>query len=122
MSILLAAFAGMSAAPDVTPNAVNWGNITGATSGSNANQTLSGTSLSITVSLSLSAPGSFEYSLAGGAFEAYVAPFVVDSVTGQTLRWQCSTDPGIPISGTATVTNDTDAGATLDTFTFNLTG
>lgn len=125
MSILLAAFAGMSAAPDVTPNAVNWANITGATSGSNANQTLSGTSVSITVSVSKSPAidvGIIEYSLAGGAFTTYSAPFVVDSVTGQTLRFQVSTDPGIPASATVTVTNNTDGSVTLDTFTYSLSG
>jgi hypothetical protein len=38
------------------------------------------------------------------------------------LRWQATTDGGIPASGTVTVKNDSDGGATLDTFTVTLSG
>ena len=126
MSLLAAVFASMSGttAADVTPNAVNWGNITGVLSGTNANQTLNGTSASITISVTKSPifdVGIIEYDLNGAGFVEYTAPFVVDSVTGQTLRFQVSTDLGAA-AATVTVKNDTDGGATLDTFTYNLSG
>ena len=107
---------------DVTPNAVNWGNISGSTSGTNANQTINGTSGSITISASQVGGYDLEYSLDGAAFTAYTAPFSVNGLAGQTLRWQASTDGGIPASGTVTVRNDSDASAVLDTFTVTLSG
>ena len=108
---------------DVTPNAVNWADISGATSGTNANQTINGTSVSITISAEITG-GAFNlnYSLAGGGFTAYTAPISVNGLAGQTLRWQASTDPGIPASGTVTIRNDSDGSATLDTFTVTLSG
>jgi hypothetical protein len=115
-------FGGKSSAPDVTPNAVDWGNISGATSGTNANQTISGTSGNITISRTYVGAAEISYSLAGAAFTPYTAPFSVNGLAGQTLRWQATTDGGIPASGTVTVRNDSAGGATLDTFTVSLSG
>lgn len=115
-------FGAKSAAPDVTPNAVNWGNISGSTTGTNANQTINGTSGNITISMTYVGAAVIQYSLAGGAFTTYTAPFSVNGLAGQTLRWQATTDGGIPASGTVTVRNDSDGAAVLDTFTVTLSG
>lgn len=122
MSILMAAFAALTGGADVTPNAVNWGNISGTTSGTNANQTVNGCSTSITISMTYVGGADIEYSLDGAAFVAYTVPFSVNAQTGQTLRWQATTDGGIPASGTVTIRNDSDASAVLDTFTVTLSG
>ena len=104
---------------DVTPSAVNWANI-GPTSspGSNANQTISGIDTTISISASLSGPGNLFYDLSGAGFVAYTAPFGVTN--GQTLRWQVTSDLG-NVTGTATITNDSDGSATLDTFAYDVT-
>lgn len=123
MSILLSLLAALGNS-DTTPNAVNWGNIGPvATSGTNANQTITGCDRSITLSASGVGVGvTLQYSLAGGAFATYSAPFSVDAAAGQTLRWQVAAIlPGTQ-TGTITVTNDSDGGATLDTFTYSVTG
>jgi hypothetical protein len=121
MSILLAVFGALSSATaDVTPNAVNWADISG-TSGPgsvNANQTINGIDTTITISASNSGPGTLLYDLNGAGFVAYTAPFGVTN--GQTLRWQITSDLG-EVNGTITVTNDSDSSTTLDTFTYSVT-
>ena len=102
---------------DATPNAVNWANVSGASPQSNANQTISGCSVSITISATNSSVGLLRYSLAGAAFTNYTAPFSVNAVAGQTLRWELG---GVG-SGTITVINDSSGGGTtLDTFTYTV--
>jgi len=118
VSILLAAFGAMGSSVDVTPNAVNWANITGSTSGSNANQTIDGISSSISVGASLTGSGILSYSLNGAGFTAYSTPVSVSN--GQTLRW--TVDAVFATNGTVTVTNQSDGAITLDTFTYDLTG
>lgn len=105
---------------DVTPNAVNWAAVSGVSPQANANQTVDGCSRSITLSAVNSSSGTLKYSLAGGAFTAYLAPFSVDAAAGQTLRWQVESAIGTK-TGTVTVKNDSDGGTTLDTFTYNVT-
>ena len=123
MSILALAAAGIAGGvpPDVTPNAVNWANITSASSpAANANQTINGCSQSITISISNTGSGFAQYSLDDGAYVNYTVPFSVDALTGQTLKWQFSSAIGT-VTGTITVINDSDGGATLDTFTYDVT-
>ena len=126
MSILLAAFGAMSTTTvDVTPNAVNWANISsGTASGVNANQTVNGCGTSITLSVAVSGasptPPVVEYSLDGGGYVTYSTPFSVDAATGQTLNFRVTgLTPGTN-TGTVTVTNDSDGSATLDTFTYSV--
>lgn len=119
MSILRAAWAAMapSAAVDVTPDAVNWADISGSGFAANANQTISGIGTSISIGASLSGSGILSYSLNGGSFTAYSTPISVSN--SNTLRWQV--DSISAVSGTVTVTNQSAGGATLDTFTYNIT-
>jgi hypothetical protein len=121
MSILLAAFGAMGAPADVTPNAVNWADISSATSpAANANQTIDGCSTSITISITNSGSGIVEYRLDSGSYVTYTVPFSVDALTGQTLNWQVSAVAG-QVTGTITVINDSDSSTTLDTFTYDVT-
>lgn len=119
MSILMAAFAALGAGADVTPNAVDWANVSGASPQANANQTISGIDVSITISLSDSGGFSgFEYRLDSGSYVTYSVPFSVND--GQTLNFRV---PGLipgTNAGTITVVNDSDASTTLDTFTYSV--
>ena len=119
-TITLADFYGATAA-DLIPDTVNWADISGATEGDNANQTISGISPSITIGTTITG-GAFtlQYSIAGGGFTTYSAPFAVSN--GQTVRWKVTTFFETPVSGTVTVKNDSDGGTTLDTFTYTLSG
>jgi hypothetical protein len=106
---------------DVTPNAVNWANISSASSpAANANQTVNGCSRSITISAANSGSGFLEYRLDSGSYVIYSAPFSVNALAGQTLNWRISAFAGT-VTGTITVTNDSDASTTLDTFTYDVT-
>lgn len=119
MSLIGLMAAAIGSLGDVTPNAVNWADLSGTSPQSNANQTINGCSGSIVLSATNSSSGTLLYSLAGAAFTAYLSPFSVDAAAGQTLRWQVTSAIGTKV-GTVTVTNDTDGGATLDTFTYSV--
>lgn len=119
MSILAAYMATLGG--DVTPNAVNWANISSASSpAANANQTVNGCSRSITISAANSGSGFLEYRLDSGSYVTYSAPFSVNALAGQTLNWRISAFAGT-VTGTITVTNDSDSSTTLDTFTYDVT-
>ena len=121
MSILALAAAGIASSGDVTPNAVNWTDISSASSpAANANQTVNGCSRSITISAANSGFGFLEYRLDSGSYVTYSAPFSVNALAGQTLNWRISAFAGT-VTGTITVTNDSDASTTLDTFTYDVT-
>ena len=121
MSILLA-FISTMGDQDVTPNAVNWANISSASSpAANANQTVNGCSRSITISAANSGSGILSYRLDSGSSTPYSAPFSVDAAGGQTLNWQVAATLGNTVTGTITVTNDSDSSTTLDTFTYDVT-
>lgn len=107
-----------TAPPDTTPNSVNWANVSGATSASNANQTISG--IATTISLTWN-QGGLEtlYSKNGGSF---VAGTGVTVSNGDTLRFKVETEFEVSDSGTITVRNASDGNTVLDTFTYNLSG
>ena len=110
---------GGAAPADVTPNAVNWPDISATASGATGTQTIDGINTAITISASDSgAIGVLSYSVAGASFTAYSGPFSISD--GETLNWYVSTINNDAI-GTITVSNDSDAGATLDTFNYNIT-
>ena len=50
------------------------------------------------------------------------AKWLIRAVTGDTLSWMISTNPPHTVSGTVTVTNLTDGGAALDSFSYTVTG
>lgn len=125
-AISLANFYGAAAfVPDVTPNAVNWANITGIGSGQNSNQTITGINTTITLSFNNSTSPSAIVSV-------YVNNSFVDSnVNGQTTNFTVNNNDvvyfsaagnfGEAPSGTVTVRNVSDGNVVLDTFTINIT-
>jgi len=115
---------------DVTPNAINWGDII-VTSGdgieSNAAQPLAGITSPITLRAAWTStsanPTKGQWIKNGVAVQApQLTPVEVTASVGDQLYWQtyCAyTHPsGNYDTGTVTVTNRSDGGATLDTFTF----
>lgn len=123
MSILAAYMATLGG--DVTPNAVNWAAVSGVSPQANANQTVDGCTRSITISMAKSGTTGttsiVEYRIASGSYVTYTAPFSIDALAGQTLNWRVQLAAPGAGTGTITVKNDSDASATLDTFTYNLT-
>lgn len=99
---------------DVTPDAVNWTTLTGVSPKATSDLTITGISRDITLSVSDTGSAIVEYRIDSGSWTTYSAPFTVSD--GETLGWRV--DAGG--SGTITVTNDTDGGATLDLFIYNL--
>jgi hypothetical protein len=121
VSILLAFLATLGN-QDVTPNAVNWANVSGASPQANANQTVDGCSRSITISASASGGNtSLYYRIASGSYVFYSAPFSINALAGQALNWRVNCVVPGSAAGTVTVTNDSDGSATLDTFTYSVT-
>lgn len=119
MSILLAAFAALGG-NDVIPDAVNWADVSGVSPQANANQTISGITSSITISiLNTDVNAVVNYRINSGSYVAYAAPFSVSN--GQTLNFQIEALPSTTPAGTVTVRNDSNGSATLDTFTYSLT-
>lgn len=108
--------------PDKTPDAVNWANIGPGTSPqNNANQTLQNFDGSINIEINADSAGLLEYSLNGGAFTFISNGGQVAVSDGDTLRWQVSPAAPGTVSGTITITNESDGSAVLDTFTYNVT-
>jgi hypothetical protein len=118
MSILLAAFAALGA--DVTPDAVDWADISGTDIASNSNQTISGIFSSISIGLTITGNDDLEiieYRINSGSYVTYSAPFNVSN--GDTLNFQVSTVLS-SAAGSVTVTNQSAGGATLDSFAYNV--
>jgi len=117
---------------DVTPDAVNWGNITvtsgsGIENNSGSAQTLAGIDSPITLraawTSSSSNPTKGQWIKNGVAVQApQLSPVEVTASVGDVLYWQtyaAYTHPaGNYDTGTVTVTNQSDGAASLDTFTF----
>jgi hypothetical protein len=103
---------------DVTPDPVDWPDVTFTIIGETESQTISGITSSITISIGCEYCGDggvLYYSLNGGSFVQYTAPFSVSN--GQTLTWSVE---DLPFSGShiINVINDSDGGAILDAITF----
>lgn len=120
---------------DVTPAAVNWGNITnsGVNNGQGVNsaQTITGVNSPVTLQAAWTSLNSPPYSARGAWFKNGVlvsaladSPVSVNCVVNDSLYFymSCSNalEEGNYDTGTVTVTNTSDSGATLDTFTFTL--
>lgn len=111
-----------SSPADVTPDAVNWANIGPGTSPqSNANQTINGIDTTITLEINADSAGLFEYSLNSGSFTFIANGGQVPVSNGDTLRWRVSPAAPGTVSGTITITNESDGSAVLDTFTYSVT-
>ena len=103
---------------DVTPDPVDWPNVTFILSGETESRTISGITSSITISIGCEYCGDggvLYYSLNGGSFVQYTAPFSVSN--GQTLTWSVE---DLPFGGARiiNVINDSDGGAILDEIAF----
>lgn len=125
MSGLLRMMAGViSGARDVTPDAVNWADIgPGDSPQSNADQTLQNFDGTITLEANWTGSGAFGgYSLNGGGYTIIANGGTVDVTDGDTLNWRFTRTVVGTSTGTVTITNESDGSATLDTFTYSVTG
>jgi hypothetical protein len=116
VSALLAALAG-SMNRDVVPAAVNWADINFLTPGSasNANQTISGITGSITLAVSWGgAVLELEYNIDDGASTPISNGGTLSISNGQTLNFTAAMNS--PDIDTVGVANQSDGGASLDTF------
>lgn len=124
---------GTSGGSDVTPDSLNWGNITatdtinGVGSNSGSEQTLAGIDAQITLravwTSTSSSPAKGQWIKNGAAVQSVQAsPVTVNVSLGDKVYFSMSArnsgTAGNYDSGTVTVTNDTDGGASIDTFTF----
>ncbi len=122
MSLMLFALAGSLRTPDKTPDAVNWANIgPGNEPQNNANQTLQNFDGSINLEMNRTGSGLVYYSLNGGSFTFIADGAQVSVSDGDTLRWQVANAAPGTVTGTVTITNESDGSTSLDTFTYNVT-
>jgi hypothetical protein len=99
---------------DVTPNSVNWTNITGADFGTSNTQTISGIDTDITISVSYTG-NIFLVTYVNSTIET--TPLTISN--NDTIYFTASAFGGG--SGSVTVTNNADANTVLDTFSVTLT-
>ncbi len=120
MSIVLL----MRAFADVRPDAVNWANISTPTyNGSNADQTISGITVPISLQAIYTLQGLWElgYHLNGGGFVFLATGDTFSVSDGDTVHFEAVGDNVDPVVGaTVTIKNHTAGGTTLDTFSVNL--
>jgi hypothetical protein len=116
---LLGLLAATMGTHDFTPDAVNWGNISFSDpdiSGSNANQTISGITAPITLTVSWTGSGlTMNYDIDDGSNTSISNGGTLSISSGQTLSFTAGRVANG--SNTVTVANSSDGGATLDTFT-----
>lgn len=104
--------------PDLTPNAVNWANISDTDNrAENSNQTISGITVPITLEATSSDPDIQLFPIVNGT-ELNAGAFIVSS--GDTVRFEAFHNQQSAQSGTVTVRNTSDGNVTLDTFTVSL--
>jgi len=108
---------------DVTPNAVNWAdiNVFGVSTGTNANQTISGINQTITLSVEWTVVAgtlsSFSYRKNSGAYTTMVSGGTFTVVNNDTVNFRviCPNTGYVELSD-ITVKNTSDGNAVLDTF------
>lgn len=125
MSTLMAVIGAIGAGGDKTPDAVNWANIgPGVSPQTNATQTINGIDGSITLEINYTGGGSnlFYYSIDGGAFTIVANGGTFVASNGETVRFQTTRVAAGTSSGTVTITNESDGGTSLDTFTYSVDG
>lgn len=108
---------------DVTPNSVNWGNLSDLIGGqdANSNQTISG--IDTTISLKYSRSGdsiTLKYRKNSGSYITLSPGSTFTVSNGDTVNFQGETTNTSTRSGTITVINASDGDTTLDTFTYSL--
>lgn len=109
---------------DVTPNAVNWADITSVIGvGSNANQTLAGVSSGILLHFDVTistGTGTLEYDVNDGTPVAFVDNDTLTWLLGQTLSFTATQSGGIGFTGSVSVKNASAGMVELDSFTFDV--
>lgn len=124
MSYKLSILRKKSGGADVTPNAVNWSDITGLGSAQNTNQTIAGIDTSITLRLDRSTiligNGTAQYSKNNGAETTFASGDTISMSNNDTLYFKVNNTTFSPITGTVAVVNTSDSNALLDTFTWNV--
>lgn len=123
-AISLTDFYGAAAyVPDVTPNAVNWTNLSGSytnfTNITTNTQTISGIDTTITLNYSDNIPVGTLAVFVNGVNPGGTGDFTVSSGDTVYFRW---TVPSGTQSGTVTIINKSDGDAVIDTFTITTTG
>lgn len=113
-AIKLSDFYGAEASVDVTPDAVNWTDVTGTVQGSTNAQTITGISTSITIAATVTGGASISANVAGNPTSLPASVSNNQQVTFTLF--------GSNISGSVTVINQSDGNATLDTFNYGLDG
>lgn len=110
---------------DQTPAAVNWANISGSVFASNASQTISGINVPIVLRATISgavgagSPRVLSNSLNSNTCDLDNGAFFDVTITnGQSIAFSALADGAR--SCTVTITNQSDAGAVLDTFTVSM--
>jgi hypothetical protein len=119
---MLAAFIGVMGKRDVTPAAVNWGNLSGISPQSNANQTISGINQPITLHFDVtitSGAGTLSYDINDGSAVPFVDNDTVSVSNGQTVSFRASDSSGA-FEGSVSVKNASDGMVELDSFTFSV--
>ena len=116
----------MAMGGDVTPDALNWANISGTAVASNANQTLSGISTTgirlhfdVTVT---DGSGTLEYDVNNGANVGFVDNDTLTWLKTQTLSFTATWVSGASWAGTVSVKNASAGLVELDSFTFTVVG
>jgi hypothetical protein len=117
------------ASADVTPNAVNWNDVSGGFGPPVYTNTVTITGISTAINLTISWSGndlgSFSISINGGSFidleDEGGSPRTFSISNNDTIRFAASIISGIKIIS-ATVTNSSDGNAVLDTFTMTVYG
>ena len=120
----------VAVAADVTPNAVDWSNISNFDVGTadTINQTINGITSDIDLYYTITSQSGpsvqVSYSINNTTFTV-LSPGATNTITlsnNNTLKWRVVTLGGDNIlhSGTINVFNDTDGDASLDSFTYNL--
>jgi hypothetical protein len=108
---------GGTAGGTVSPNALAWTSIAGVDDGSSNNQTISGISAPMSIAATITGSGVLFYTQNGAPY-VYGGAFTVHN--GDVIGWSVSTPGASRVSGTITVLNDSDGGATLCTIPYHL--
>ncbi len=118
-AILASLAGGGGGGSDVTPAPLDWTDAFGDIIAHTNSQTITGITTPISLAAGASGGGNLHYSLNGGS-AGYLGAFAV--AAGNTLIWSILNTGTAAVSGTVTITNVSDGGATLDSFNYTATG
>ena len=103
----------------VIPDALEWTDAYGGIVATTNLQTITGITAPVSIAAALSGGGGLQYIL-NGATKFYSGAFSASA--GDTLGWSVLNVSTVSVSGTITITNASDGGATLDAPTYIATG